>query len=60
MSDSLLFPPQDADGVTALHCAAANGHSFTCQLLLDEGAVVDDVTGRDTIRPTFNKHGIAI
>ena len=33
----------NADGRTALHCAAYNGHLDVCRLLLDWGAKVDPV-----------------
>ena len=40
---SLFFSPhsQDDCGATALHCAAANDHAFTCQFLLENGADIE-------------------
>ena len=34
----------DHSGLTPLHCAALNGHSNCCQILLQRGARIDAVT----------------
>ena len=47
-TDTLELDKSKANGTTALHCAAANGHVEAVQALLDSGAQMDvlDASGR--------------